>query len=200
MARERSNIMDSASIGSSERTSSLMQSPRFEVALAYQDLPTGLHARQFLDHVLDHCELDAEFSLTLWKLEMFHVPEIYDEGVKAAGDASLVVLSLRGDIGVEMNTEKWLKQWIEGRTEESALAVLIDCDMQRLDAVGQILFRLQELTRSSQVRLFVGFVPLISPTAAPSGRPESEHTETFHAVRNAPLHEPDVIREGGINE
>jgi len=177
-----------------------MQSPRFEVALAYQDLPTGLHARQFLNHVLEHCQLDAEFSLTLWKLEMFHVPEICDEAVKAAGDASLVVLSLRGDIGVESSTEKWLKQWVERRTEESALAVLIDCDMQRLDSVGQTLFQLQELTRLSQVRLFVGFVPSIAPTAAPSGRPESEHTETFHAVRTAPPHSPDVIREGGINE
>jgi hypothetical protein len=177
-----------------------MQSPRFEVALAYQDLPTGLHARQFLNHVLEHCQLDAEFSLTLWKLEMFHVPEIYDEGVKSAGDASLVVLSLRGDIGVERSTQKWLKQWIERRTEESALAVLIDCDMQRLDSVGQTLFQLQELTRLSQVRLFVGFVPSVAPTAAPSGRPESEHTETFHAVRNAPTHSPGVIREGGINE
>lgn len=192
--------MDSASIGSSERTSAPVQPPRFEVVLAYQDLPTGLHARQFLNHVLDHCQLEAEFSLTLWKLEMFHVPEIFDEGVRAAGDASLVVLSLRGDIGVEISTEKWLKQWIERRTEESALAVLIDCDMQRLDSVGQTLFRLQELTRSSQVRLFVGFVPLTPPKAAPSGKPESDHTETFHALRNAPPHWPDVSREGGINE
>jgi hypothetical protein len=192
--------MDSASIGGSERTSAPMQVPRFEVALAYQDLPTGLHARQFLNHVLDHCQLDADFSLSLWKLEMFHVPEIYDEGVKAAGDAALVLLSLRGDIGLEISTEKWLKQWIERRSDESALAVLIDCDMQRLDSMGQTLFRLQELTQLSQVRLFVGFVPSIPPTAAASGRPELEHTETIHAVRNAPNPSPDAAREGGINE
>lgn len=177
-----------------------MQSPQFEVALAYQDLPTGLHARQFLNHVLEHCQLDAEFNLTLWKLEMFHVQEIYDEGVKAAAKASLVVLSLRGDIGLEISTEKWLQQWVEHRNEESALAVLIDCDMQRLDSVGQTLFRLQELTHLGQVRLFVGFVPSIPPTAAPSGKPESEHTETIHAVRHAPPHSPRAPHEGGINE
>jgi hypothetical protein len=192
--------MDSASIGGSEGTSTPMQSPRFEVALAYQDLPTALHARQFLNHVLEHCQLGAEFSLTLWKLEMFHVPEIYDEGVKAAGSAALVLLSMRGDIGLEGSTEKWLKQWIDQRSEESALAVLIDCDMQRLDSVGETLFRLQELTRHGHVRLFVGFVPSLSPTAAASGKPESEHTETIHAVDKAPPHSPDSIREGGINE
>lgn len=190
--------MDSASIAGSEGIST--QFPRFEVALAYQDLPTGLHARQFLNHVLEHCQLHAEFDLTLWKLEMFHVPEIYDEGVHAAGNAALVLLSLRGDIGLEISTEKWLRQWIERRSEESALAVLIDCDMQRLDSVGQTLFRLQELTRLSQVRLFVGFVPSVSTMLVSSGKAESEHTETFIAVRNAPRHSPDGIREGGINE
>ena len=192
--------MDSASIGGSERTSAPMQIPRFEVALAYQDLPTGLHARQFLNHVLDHCQLEAEFNLSLWKLEMFHVPEIYDEGVHAAGNATLVLLSLRGDIGLEVSTEKWLKQWIERRSEESALAVLIDSDMQRLDSMGQTLFRLQELTRLSQVRLFVGFVPSIPSTLVSSGRPESEHTETFVAVKNLSQPFPQGIREGGINE
>jgi hypothetical protein len=192
--------MDSASIGSSEGASASLQSPRFEVALAYQDLPTGLHARQFLNHVLEQCQLGTEFNLTLWKLEMFHVPEIYEEGVNAAGDATLVILSLRGDIGLESNTEQWLKQWIERRTEESALAVLIDCDMQRLDSVGQTLFRLQDLTRLGHVRLFVGFVPLIPRTPDSAWRPESEHTETILAVRKNPAHSPDSIHEGGINE
>jgi hypothetical protein len=177
-----------------------MQSSRFEVALVYQDLPTGLHARQFLNHVLDHCQIDAECNLTLWKLEMFHVPEIYDEGVHAAGNAALVLLSLRGDIGLEISTEKWLQQWIERRTDETALAVLIDCDMQRLDSVGQTLFRLQELTRFSQVRLFVGFVPTIPPTTTSSVKPESEHTETMLAVHHSPAPSRDKIREGGIND
>jgi hypothetical protein len=192
--------MDSASIGSSERTSAPMQSPRFEVALAYQDLPTGLHARQFLNHVLDHCQLAAEFSLTLWKLEMFHVPEIYEQGVHAAGNAALVLLSLRGDIGLELGTERWLRQWIERRAEESALAVLIDCDMQRLDSVGQTLFRLQDLTRLSQVRLFVGFVPSIPATPSSNWKPESENTETILRVHNPASHARDMPSEGGINE
>jgi len=190
--------MDSASIGSSESTSDPTHSPRFEVALAYQDLPTGLHARYFLHQVLQQCQLDAEFNLTLWKLEMFHVPEIYDEGVNAAGNATLVLLSLRGDIGLESNTEQWLKQWIERRADESALAVLIDCDMQRLDSVGQTLFRLQDLTRASQVRLFVGFVPLVTPVSL--GKPESKYTETMLAARHQTPPRQEQKREGGLNE
>jgi hypothetical protein len=177
-----------------------MQSPRFEVILAYQDLPTGLHARQFLNHLVDHCQLDAEFNLTLWKLEMFHVPEICEQAIVAASNSELVILSLRGDIGLEAGTEHWLRQWINRREEESALSVLIDSDMQRMDSVGQTLFRLQDLTRFSQVRLFVGFVPSAPATPTCSNwRPESEHTETILAVRHD-IPPPDTFREGGINE
>jgi hypothetical protein len=178
-----------------------MPSPQFKVVLAYQDLPTGLHARQFLNHVLDHCQLGADFSLALWKLDLFHLPEISRQAVQAAGDAALVLLSLRGDIGLEATTEKWLAEWIGQRhADECALAVLIDCDMQRLDSVGHTLFQLQDITRLSQVRLFVGFMPSVPAQISSTARPESENTETMLAVNHSHSHSVNVVREGGINE
>jgi hypothetical protein len=195
--------MNAPSIGCSDGTSTPTLQPRFEVSLAYQDLPTGLHARQFLNHVLDHCQLAGEFSLTLWRLELFHLPEVCEQAVTAACDAALVLLSLRGDIGLEPVTENWLKQWIDRRRDdEGALAVLIDCDMQRLDSMGQTLFRLQDLTRLSQVRLFVGFIPAapVPAAEASSWKPESGHTETLLLPHDKISHPLELSREGGINE
>ena len=178
-----------------------MPSSHFEIVLAYQDLPTGLHARQFLNHVLDHCQLGAEFKLNLWKLELFHLPELREQAAREACEAELVLLSLRGDIGLEANTETWLTQWIkERRAEESALAVLIDCDLQRLDSVGQTLFQLQGLTRLSQVRLFVGFVPGFPTQHVATGQPQSDNTETIVATRDESSPSKKIVREGGINE
>ena len=190
-------------IGCSEETSSPspMTMPQFEIVLAYQDLPTGLHARQFLNHVLDHCQLGSEFKLTLWKLDLFHLPELCEQAVHAACEAALVVLSLRGDLGLEAKTEHWLAQWIKRRDgEECALAVLIDCDMQRLDSVGQTLFRLQDMTQLSQVRLFVGFMPSAPAQHLSTATPESENTETLLAVHNDMRRPPNNFHEGGINE
>ena len=193
--------METDSTGCSEGASSPKPSPPFEIVLAYQDLPTALHARQFLNHVLDHCQLGSDFKLTLWKLELFHLPELCEQAVQAACEAALVLLSLRGDIGVEANTENWLAQWIKHRTgEECALAVLIDCDMQRMDSIGQTLFRLQEMTREGQVRLFVGFMPSVPSQHISTGKPESDNTETIIAVRDDPTHPRKSKREGGINE
>jgi hypothetical protein len=178
-----------------------MPPPRFEVALVYQDLPTGMHARQFLNHVLDHCQLAAEFSLTLWKLDLFHLPEICEQAVLAACEATLVLLSVRGDIGLETTTENWLAQWIQRRGDnECALAVLIDCDMQRLDSVAQTLFRLQDITRSSQVRLFVGFMPSPAPQAIPSWKQESHSGGSLPFLASLAADEISIPTEGGLNE
>src|SRR5689334_22793047 len=102
--------MSVASIGCADGTSSLVQPPRFEVSLVYQDLPTGMHARQFLNHLIDDCQLAAEFSLTLWKLDLFHLPEICEQAVRSACNAALVLLSLRGDLGLDAATENWLEK------------------------------------------------------------------------------------------
>lgn len=178
-----------------------MQSSRFEVSLVYQDLPTGMHARQFLNHVLDHCQLAAEFSLTLWKLDLFHLPEICEQAVIAACSAALVLLSVRGDIGLEAATENWLAQWIHRRgDDECALAVLIDCDMQRLDSVAQTLFRLQDITRSSQVRLFVGFMPASSAKPASSWKHESHDDDSLLVTPGRAWNVFSVPSEGGLNE
>jgi hypothetical protein len=193
--------MSLVSIGCSEESPSLAPSPGFEVSLLYQDLPTGMHARQFLNHVLDHCQLAAEFSLTLWKLDLFHLPEICEQAVLASCGAALVLLSLRGDLGLQPTTESWLANWIDRRgDEEGALAVLIDCDMQRLDSVGQTLFRLQDITRFSQVRLFVGFVP--SAPAQTASEPLHPLPESHHWLLTADMlpKELPIPCEGGLNE
>jgi len=193
--------METDSTAGSDGGSEPKPSPQFEIVLAYQDLPTGLHARQFLNHVLDHCQLSSEFNLTLWKLELFHLPELCDEAVRAACEAPLVLLSLRGDIGLEVNTEKWLNLWIKQRQgDECALAVLIDCDMQRMDSIGQTLFRLQDITQHSQVRLFVGFMPSVPSQHLSNAKPESDNTETMIATRDHSVHPRKDKREGGINE
>jgi hypothetical protein len=193
--------MQTTSTDYSEGTSSPVPPPRFEVSLVYQDLPTGLHAKQFLNHLLDHCQLETELHLTLWKLDLFHLPEICEQAVLEACDAGLVLLSLRGDLGLEPQTENWLTQWIDRRgDEECALAVLIDCDMQRLDSVGQTLFQLQHATRSSQVRLFVGFVPATTTATASLSQQPSPSGGPWVVTGNHLLNSNDAHGEGGINE
>jgi hypothetical protein len=185
----------------SEEIFSSTPESRLEVSLAYQDLPSGLRARQFLYDVLDLCQMEVEFNLTLWNVGLFHTPEILEEAVFNACEANLVVLSLRGDSGLEPDTEKWITQWIERHSdEESALAVLIGCDEQRLDLIGQTLLWLQHVTRPTEVRLFVGFMP---PTGA--GGPSLSRTVQPKSA-SASFIDPDVLdrldahSEGGLNE
>lgn len=155
-----------------EGISSSTCAPHIDVLLAYQDLRTGLRARQFLNQVLNYCQMQVEFSLTLWNLAMLHLPEIHEEAVNSACEANLVLLSLRGENGFEPQTEDWLNEWIARRgDEECALAVLIHSDVEGLHSVGHALFWLQQITRSTQVRLFVGFMPSATTEEASLTKP-----------------------------
>ena len=172
-----------------------------KVSLAYQDLSSGLRARQFLYDVLNLCQMQVEFSLTLWNVGLFHLPEVLEEAVSNACEANLVVLSLRGDSGLEPDTESWLIRWIVRHCDdESALAVLIGCDEQRLDLIGQTLLWLQHVTRPTEVRLFVGFMPAASAGGASTSQATRPETATLPFIETDVLDRLDAHSEGGLNE
>lgn len=174
---------------------------RLEVSLAYQDLATGLRARRFLEDLLASSQIQAEINLTLWNLSLFHLTEIRELAVLNAVKADLVVLSLRGDNGLEAETEKWLAQWVTGRGEEEcALAVLIHSNVQEMDSIGLMLFWLQQVTRSTRVRLFVGFIPIVTAEAAASSQPASQENKPQPMVTGESPRRLDVHFEGGLNE
>lgn len=183
----------------SEEIFSSTPESHLEVSLAYQDLPSGLRAQQFLYDVLNLCQMQGEFNLTLWNVGLFRSQEILEAAVLNASEANLVVLSLRGDSGLEPQTETWLYEWI-GRhgDEEAALAVLIGCDEQRLDLIGQTLLWLQHVTRPTEVRLFVGFMPPAGVAGAAHSRESESATSPF--VKADILDRLDAHTEGGLNE
>src|SRR5215472_9864275 len=99
---ELSRAMQVTNTGFGEEIYSSAPQPHLTVSLAYQDLVSGLTARQFLYNVLDRCQMQVEFSLTLWNLNSFHLPEIQEQAVANACKANLILLSIRGDTQLEM--------------------------------------------------------------------------------------------------
>lgn len=175
-------------------------SSQLEVCLAYQDLSTGLLARRFLSDLLARSQIGNEFHLTLWNFSMFHLPEIRNEAALNASGSDLIILSLRGDGALERETENWLAQWVARRTgDECALAVLIHHGVQVTDVVGHALFWLQQITRHTKVRLFVGFMPPAGPEKAEPSDPQSPLGAPPFDTGNFP-NPLDIHPEGGLNE
>jgi len=143
-----------------------------DVVLVYEDLITGFRAYQCLqnlDQGLDGRSINADLSVTLWKVGLFNTPELYEQAVLAAAGAEVIILSLHGKRSLESATENWLTAWVNQRGEkEGALGVLFDDDQRETDSVRNTLLRLQRATRKSTVELFIGFTP---PRAAEEGSP-----------------------------
>jgi len=193
--------MQATNTGFGEEIYSSAPQPHLAVALAYQDLISGLRARQFLHDILNHCQMQVEFSLTLWNIASFHLPEIQEQAIANACKANLILLSIRGDSQLESDTENWLSHWIARRDEEEcALAVLIGSDMQRLDLIGQTLMWLQQITRPTHVRLFVGFMPPSVTAETPAPDPAPKSSELVRSAASDFSNRFNVHSEGGLNE
>jgi hypothetical protein len=149
--------------------------------------------------LLKNSTVQAESRLTLWNLSLFHSPELRDEAVFNACEADLILLSLRGDRGLERQTENWLTHWLARRgDEECALACLIHGNLPAPDPVNQSLIWLQQAMRPTQVQLFVGFMPPVtSDAAAPA---VSDESEPLHFIPGTVPHPLDRHAEGGLNE
>lgn len=193
--------MQATNTGFGEEIYSSAPQPHLEVSLGYQDLISGLRARQFLYDVLDHCQMQVEFNLTLWNLALFHLPEIQEQAVANACKANLILLSIRGDTELGSDTETWLSHWVARRDEEEcALAVLIGSDMQRLDSIGHTLLWLQQITRPTHVRLFVGFMPPSTTVETPPPEPAPQSSEFLPSAANDISNRFNIHSEGGLNE
>ena len=198
---ELSGLMQATNTGFGEEISSSAPQPHLEVSLAYQDLVSGLRARQFLYDVLNQCQMQVEFSLALWNLTSFHLPEIQEQAIANACKANLILLSIRGDCQLEADTENWLSRWVARRDEEEcALAVLIGSDMQRLDSIGHTLLWLQEITRPTHVRLFVGFMPPSAAAETPPPKPAPLSSELVPSAANDISNRFNIHSDGGLNE
>ena len=125
---------------------------KLDVMLVYEDLVTGFRARQCLDQELHFKEINADVHLTLWKLGLLNIPELYNQAVLAAVVAEVVIISLHGDRILESATENWLTDWINQRDEkECALGVLFDEDKREMDSIKDVLFRLQLATSKARL-------------------------------------------------
>lgn len=165
----------------------------------YEDLVTGFRARQCLDQELHFKGINADVHLTLWKLDLLNIPELYNQAVLAAAVAEVVIISLHGDRILEPATENWLTAWINQRDEkECALGILFDEDKREMDSIKDALFRLQLATRQSPVELFIGFEPLII-AAEGAHRRQSPETIIF-AGENIREESTNGYRHWGLNE
>ena len=121
-------------------------SPKFNVAIIYEDSAAGKRAKHFCDRVIRELGDEYDFSLELWNFQVLAVPEIGNSAVKAAAQADFVILSMYGKAQLSAQTRDWIERWSGLITDsKSALVALLDQPEIRGGAVASTLDYLRKV-------------------------------------------------------
>jgi hypothetical protein len=100
---------------------------RLSVLLVYEDLSTGLRARRAFEAAVQQPELEADFSVDLWRFDLLREPALLRMAANEASKVDIVILSAHGQGVLPAAIDLWLRLWLEKRGgEPSALVVLLD--------------------------------------------------------------------------
>ncbi|HKI68141.1 MAG TPA: hypothetical protein VKA67_01020, partial [Verrucomicrobiae bacterium] len=101
--------------------------PRLRVMLLYEDFATGTRAKEIFDQLTDHAELNADFSLDLWRFNLLCDPELNQRAVENAAMADVVVFSAHGREELPVEVQLWFFHWLQKAGDQpAALVVSLD--------------------------------------------------------------------------
>jgi len=166
-----------------------------KVLLLYEDLTTGLQARQLLEGIASRLDLEADLDLRLWRFDLLREPALLERAVSEAAEADVVVLSAHGSGDLPPAVRLWLGQWLARKGDRPlALAVVLDPDMEREPAPTRLLESLRGLSGTAGVEVFLHRAQGPQPAATSQGLhplPKSSHSQ---------FEDSWSLREWGIND
>jgi hypothetical protein len=129
--------------------------PASSFIVIYEDVLTGIRAKQFADLIAAATEHDGEPVIALWRHEMLELDELAVAAAHDAERADYLILSLRGDGDLSFATKTWLEFRLQKAPERlSGVIALFDPVRSNSNHTGGIRQYLRRLTNSIGIDFF----------------------------------------------
>lgn len=152
------SIMKARRTTTSSTTTVYSPRPHLRVMLMYEDFPTGTRAKDIFDQITDHPELNADFSLDLWRLNLLCDAELNQRAAESAARSDMVVLSTHGRQELAAEVQLWLFHWLQKAGDKpGALVVSLDAAPGELPSENRTLNFLRALAEPAGVDVFAHF-------------------------------------------
>ncbi len=155
------------------------RNPAFHVVLAYEDLASGLLAKETLDRLLHQVGQDFSFALKLWKFDLVSLPRFQEEVETDIAAADMIVLSAHRERALAMGAGNWLESALGMRSKSGGalVAFLAEADKTVQGASTRHAY-LKGLARRSHLKFFSHAIEQSEHDAGdceePSAHPQSE--------------------------
>jgi hypothetical protein len=98
--------------------------PAMKALIIYQDFACAAKANTAMQHSAQHSEVQVEWNIRPWRVDMLKFPPNADEALEDAMDAHLIVLAGCCTRSIPHCLQDWLEKWADCRQiEAAALAI-----------------------------------------------------------------------------
>jgi hypothetical protein len=175
--------------------------PALDVFILYEDLPTGLRAKQSLDLLPNRLLAGAPVSTHLWKIALLADALLAGQAVLEAAAASVIILSVHGRGELPEIVRTWLRGWLARKEQRPyALGVLLDAEQAGQGSENPVVQYVQQVAEAGGADLFYGF------SETPAGDLESVIAEIEDRAHRPTTVLEDILEHSeprpcwGINE
>ena len=147
--------------------------------MVYEDLETGVRARQALDEALHRLAADADVHVRMWRFDLLGEPVSQQQAVNEASEGRIVFVSAHGSEEPPAGVRSWFEQWLSSKSDEPcALVVSTDTAAANTPAANQMTETLGTAARLAGVAVFLHFGEAQNGIGAKSRRLNAHTTRT----------------------
>jgi hypothetical protein len=129
-----------------------------DAALIYEDLRTGLRAKDVLECDARRFPRAPNINLAIWRFDVLQEAGLRETALNEASVAVIVLVSAHGRRDLPKVVSDWLQQWLKRKSKEPrALIVSLDDTSRESDSAAQMISWLQTGARAKDVAVFPQF-------------------------------------------
>jgi hypothetical protein len=172
-----------------------------DAALIYEDLRTGLRAKNVVECAVRRLPRAPSFNLAIWRFDVLQEAGFREMPLNQASVAVIVLVSEHGCRDLPNVVSDWLRQWLKRKSEDPrALIVSLDDTLRDSVSAVQMISWLQTQARAKDVAVFPHFggTPRCEGGLAVDEIQSPAHTKS--AVLADIWRRPERRLDSGINE
>ena len=123
-------------------SSTLDETPDFNILIAYEDFECGKQAKATYDFLVENLDADCQFTNTMWKFDVLGISKLREMAAKDATNADIVIIACKGHHRLPGEVKAWFESWLEEKTNAIALVALFDSpelDAEQVEATRDYL-------------------------------------------------------------
>ncbi|HEX5220550.1 MAG TPA: hypothetical protein VFZ59_13350 [Verrucomicrobiae bacterium] len=133
------------------------ENPSIQVTAIYEDLEAGIRAKALMDCVQSGLDLPARLKVDLWRFDWLNELSMRNMALNIARNSTLVLVSASTNNPFPVETERWMRAWMQSRQAQLSAIVLLAMQATRAAGPHPLEDTLRRAAAHKQVEFYCEF-------------------------------------------